>query len=529
VKEPKKKKRNKKTKIVREVNEVDAIWEDQLKQEAIEAKVEKASKDSRALTKSGIHKLRSGLITNVSEIMEIKPHVAQNLLHKVNWDKSKLLTEYFNDPEEFLKKENLDKDSISLLTNSEKLDEPPIDEEICCSICFDDYAPTQMTTIEACGHMFCNVCWCDNLSLQISTGHTLDITCMNQGCTELVPAHIVQSLVTPEMCSKYNSFLGKTFVENSKDIIWCTYPGCELALSEPVSEGIILVLTCACGNRLCWSCRKEAHPPIGCENIEKFEKEAQDEDSLKFMVANKLDAETLRWMHENTKQCPFCDVSVQKNDGCFCMTCANCHKQWCWLCRGDWSTHPDHFSCKTLNADRSQLSDKPIHQDDESYQKRLAVEQLAKFYGQYYDQSQAMELEGNRDNRQKDEDKIKELTKHQEDRDVSFYIQGRLTVKKCRESLKYSYVHSYYNRDKNDHILQLLQENLAMCIEKLAQTLQKPSENLSPPEIRNATRISTIALENILSHICGDNLIEEIAEKEQKKKRFIIGKTKAKK
>jgi len=116
-----------------------------------------------------------------------------------------------------------------------------------------------------------------------------------------------------------------------------------------------------------------------------------------------------------------------------------------------------------------------------------------------------MVLEGNRENQEKDEEKIKELTKGMEDFDVSFYIQGRLMVKKCRETLKCSYIHSYYNLpDTEDHILKFLQESLAMCIEKLAQALQKPAQSINPPEIRKATRISGISLENLLSHICGE-------------------------
>jgi len=86
-----------------------------------------------------------------------------------------------------------------------------------------------------------------------------------------------------------------------------------------------------------------------------------------------------------------------------------------------------------------------------------------------------------------------------------FFIQGRLTVKKCRESLKFSYVHSYYSlSQEEDHILNYLQSSLSMCIEKLAQSLQKPAETISPPEVRKSTRIAIIALENVLAHICGE-------------------------
>jgi hypothetical protein len=510
----KKAKKNKKLKRPNRVEELDAIWEEHLKLEDIEEKVDQLGKVSRALTKSGVHSLRSNMISSVTEIMQIKPQFAQSLLNKANWDKNKLLAEYFNDPEEFLKKQNLDKNAI--MAAIQEHNSNITDEKISCSICFDDFELSQMTKLDSCGHLFCNDCWGENLEFQISTGHTLDIKCMHHGCDELVPAHVVQSLVRPELCTKYDTFLGKTFVDNSKDIKWCSAPGCDLALSEPVSEGKILVLTCACGNRVCWKCKKEAHPPVTCDHVSKFETEAGDQDNLKFMIENRLDADTLKWMHENTKQCPFCNVSVQKNDGCFCMTCGNCHNQWCWLCRGDWSTHPDHFSCSTYGADRSQLEDKPAYQDESQYNQRLAAEKLAQFFRQYYDQSQSMELESSKDNKKRDLDKIKELTTELESLDVSFIREGRLTVKKCRESLKYSYIYSYYNRENPDNILQFLQESLAMCIEKLAQSLQKPSITISAPEVRKTTKIASMALENLLSHFCAqDTNTNEKKEKEK--------------
>lgn len=238
------------------------------------------------------------------------------------------------------------------------------------------------------------------------------------------------------------------------------------------------------------------------------------------MVENRLDAETLKWMHENTKQCPFCNVMVQKNDGCFCMTCSNCSNQWCWLCRGDWSTHPDHFGCSTYNADRSQLSDKPAYQDDDAFTKRLAVEELAKFFKQYYDQDQSMKLESTTEINQKDSEKIKELTTELESFDTAFIKQGRLTVRKCRESLKYSYIYSYYNRDKPDIILSSLQENLAMCIERLAQALQKPSKTISGPEVRNYIKVAERTLLNLLDYVSDQEPTEQKTKKKTEKKGF---------
>jgi len=49
---------------------------------------------------------------------------------------------------------------------------------------------------------------------------------------------------------------------------------------------------------------------------------------------------------ENTKKCTKCGNRIEKQGGCFQMTC-RCSHQFCWLCGKDWSTHSDHFSCST--------------------------------------------------------------------------------------------------------------------------------------------------------------------------------------
>jgi len=425
--------------------------------------------------------------------------VAQDLLNKANWDQDKLLSEYFSDTEAFLKQHALDEKTIS--SSSDKLSTDTmeeVEEEITCSICFDDFPPAETTKLDECKHLFCNDCWGENLAFQISTGHTIDITCMSQGCTELVPSHVVQKLVPPELCSKYNTFLGRLFVNNSNDfIIWCPAAGCDCALSEPVTEGKIQVLTCVCGNRLCWLCHKEAHPPVLCKAVEQFSQEAADDENLKFMIDNQLDGETLKWMHENTKQCPFCNVSVQKNDGCYMMTCGSCHKQWCWLCRDPWETHPEHFKCNKYNVGQEQLKDKPAYQDDEAYKKRLALQELAKFFQFYHEQAQNITLEDKKENKDNDKEKIKELRSELGSFDISFIPDGRLTIKKCRETLKYSYVHAYFTREQKDHLLDYLQQSLGMCVERLAQTLQKPANQISAPDVRKSTKVALAAWENL--------------------------------
>ena len=39
---------------------------------------------------------------------------------------------------------------------------------------------------------------------------------------------------------------------------------------------------------------------------------------------------TASWITVNTKECPLCTVSIEKNGGCNHMTCRSCRVRWRW-------------------------------------------------------------------------------------------------------------------------------------------------------------------------------------------------------
>eukprot|EP01125_Pyxidicula_operculata_P012773 TRINITY_DN4200_c0_g1_i1.p1 TRINITY_DN4200_c0_g1~~TRINITY_DN4200_c0_g1_i1.p1 ORF type:complete len:739 (+),score=129.08 TRINITY_DN4200_c0_g1_i1:39-2255(+) len=482
---------------------IDEIWDDHLQEEEREKKLEQEAIGSKSLSAGQINSLRDSKIKNVSEILNIPAHYANKLLDYVKWNDDKLLAEYFGNEEELLKKAGLDTSILGKNSTKDKDKDGDSSSAIIeCSVCLDDVPSSQMTTLEECGHSFCNGCWKENLELQIKEGHTFDISCMHQDCPQLVPADVVEKIVSDTYKNKYLHFLSKSFIDHNSKIRWCPAPGCEHAITEAATECRIRVATCDCGNRICWECSKEAHPPISCHMLEVFESDAkEDEKNLGFLVSNAYDETTLRWLHENTKECPFCSVSIQKHDGCYCMTCSSCSKQWCWMCRDPWETHSDHFKCSKFNAGRLQLKDKPAHQDSDTFKKRLRLQRLAFFYRLYKEQNNSMVAENQTPLKEDDARKVKQLRNELNSLDTSFIADGRLQIKKCRETLKYSYVHSYFTMSKTDNAIHYLQENLEVCIEKLAQLLQKPAQEMQPPQIRKFTKIAASALEGLQSQI----------------------------
>ena len=127
------------------------------------------------------------------------------------------MSDYFADPEEYLKKAGIDSSAI-IKPNTKYVTGHnwifPIDcsinhprkrkkkkngaaSPITCTICFDDVDPGSYTALEGCSHSFCNDCWRANLEMQIKDGHTFDIECMSKGCLELVPSSVVEYV---ELC-----------------------------------------------------------------------------------------------------------------------------------------------------------------------------------------------------------------------------------------------------------------------------------------------------------------------------------------
>jgi ariadne-1 len=119
---------------------------------------------------------------------------------------------------------------------------------------------------------------------------------------------------------------------------------------------------------------------------------------------------TISWIAENTKDCPKCGTSIEKNSGrllllrvdfidkflivdfkgCFMMTCSQCGAQWCWMCSQPWSTHSDHFRCSKYRD--AVLEDKP-HFSKEELEKRKEKLRYAFYYKQYINHDQSLKLE----------------------------------------------------------------------------------------------------------------------------------------
>lgn len=71
-------------------------------------------------------------------------------------------------------------------------------------------------------------------------------------------------------------------------------------------------------------------------------------NKLKFLNSTSSYGLSNSWIASNTKRCPKCKSSIEKNQGCDHMTCKYCGNQFCWLCLSQYYGHSigDSF-CQT--------------------------------------------------------------------------------------------------------------------------------------------------------------------------------------
>lgn len=125
---------------------------------------------------------------------------------------------------------------------------------------------------------------------------------------------------------RYLTSLLESYVNDNVNVKWCpSVPNCGNAIRLNRDESCEPI--CDCGLHFCFACLEESHSPCTCEMWTAWEKKRVD------------DSETLNWITANTKPCPKCGKSVEKNGGCNLMTC-RCGQHFCWLCGA--ATGHDH-------------------------------------------------------------------------------------------------------------------------------------------------------------------------------------------
>eukprot|EP01113_Clastostelium_recurvatum_P026950 TRINITY_DN3240_c0_g1_i2.p1 TRINITY_DN3240_c0_g1~~TRINITY_DN3240_c0_g1_i2.p1 ORF type:complete len:524 (-),score=137.32 TRINITY_DN3240_c0_g1_i2:50-1435(-) len=205
-----------------------------------------------------------------------------------------------------------------------------------CVICFTECKIEEMYTLEECYHRFCFDCLSTHFRTQVGDGQTRTIKCPTPSCKHIVTYQEIKHVVDPDTFAKYEEFLLRAALGDDPNCRWCPRPGCNNAMIGTPINPMMVCSNDRCRFAFCFNCREEWHADATCAQYQQWKVENNEgEDRFR------------KWATANTKPCPKCQSSIEKNGGCNHMSCSRCKHQFCWLCLELYkSDHWNNGKCK---------------------------------------------------------------------------------------------------------------------------------------------------------------------------------------
>lgn len=377
------------------------------------------------------------------------------LLNHLKWDKQKLFDEYFEDSEKLFKEAKISQPKCSKPKQAAKGKRLANAEKIFCEICFESYSKSRITKLVECEHYYCNDCWCSYLTNKIvDDGVGSMIYCPETSCDVLVDSLIVCRLLkdNKKALKTYNYLVSDNFVTKNGLIKWCPAPDCPNAIKVETADAKPTL--CHCGCLFCFSCCENWHSPVRCKLLKKWLKKCQD------------DSETANWMSSNTKDCPKCFSTIEKNGGCNHMICRKCKYDFCWMCLKEWKSHNDYYNCNKYDKDEDAEAKKS--------ESRAALQRYMFYYERYVNHSKSLKFQ--EDIKEKVEASMSYLQAevNMTWSEVQFMQKAFETLGECRRVLMHTYIFAFYV--KKNHQIEIFENNqrdLEIAVEKLCDHLER--------------------------------------------------------
>jgi len=430
-------------------------------------------------------------IKDVNQVLQIPATTTRILLNHFKWDKDKLMERYYVGDQKKLFEEAhvIPPNSASAVppkfsgrksvggigvkgcartagessagspssSSSSSAQDGAVGGEVLCEICLIPVPASAMTGLE-CGHDFCTHCWTEYLTTKImDEGMGQRIACAAHRCDILVDDMTVMKLVSDSKVKlKYQQHITNSFVDCNLLMRWCPAPDCVNAakVSYPDSKPV----ECKCSHLFCFSCGNDWHDPVKCQWLKKWIKKCDD------------DSETSNWIAANTRECPKCHVTIEKDGGCNHMVCKqqNCKADFCWVCLGPWEPHGSSwYNCNRFDEDDAKKA------RDAQEKSRAALARYLFYCNRYMNHMQSLKFEHKlyASVRQK----MEEMQQHNMSWiEVQFLKKAVDVLTQCRSTLMYTYVFAFYlKRNNHSIIFEDNQKDLENATEQLSEYLER--------------------------------------------------------
>jgi len=411
------------------------------------------------IQRESVFTLMKQTLLELREITQLPYTVLRVLLNQFKWDKDRLLEKFYDCPKKLFVEANVFDSNLSItccLPQGDFLD---------CQICYES-VERQHVIGGICSHYFCKECYKEYAKVKILTDGESALKCPGYQCTAYIEDAVIFELFSqpnnPESVTvtrQYKFLMIDAFVSQNRSMLFCSTPDCDVILKiAPHDHNVGVEVSCTCKNSICSSCGNKWHDPVQCGLLHQWKKKCDD------------DSETYNWIHANTKECPKCKATIEKDGGCNHVVCRNqsCRYEFCWVCLANWQSHGSTFyNCNRYNE--AEGAEARQQQEDS----RAALERYLFYYNRYHNHSQSLQKEGKL--QKCVEKKMESLL----ERDMSWvevqFLQTAVNVlQKSRQILMFTYVFAFYlQKSNNTTIFEDNQANLEQATEKLSEYLER--------------------------------------------------------
>ncbi|XP_038159182.1 ankyrin repeat and IBR domain-containing protein 1-like isoform X1 [Cyprinodon tularosa] len=486
-----------------------------------------------------LRRLKDMLIVETADMLQAPLFTAEALLRAHDWDREKLLEAWMSDAEGCCQRSGVTMPTpppsgynawdtlpsprtprtprspltLTLTSPTDSCLTPGEEGLATCGICLCSISVFEDPIDMSCGHEFCRCCWEGFLNVKIQEGDAHNIFCPAYECYQLVPVHVIESVVSREMDQRYLQFDIKAFVENNPSIRWCPAARCERAVrltrpgpgdSDPHSFPLLPspAVDCGKGHLFCWECLGEAHEPCDCQMWRNWLQKVTEmkPEELAGVSEAYEDAANCLWLLTNSKPCANCKSPIQKNEGCNHMQCAKCKYDFCWICLEEWKKHSSstggYYRCTRYEIIQ-QLEEQSKEMTVEAEKKHKSFQELDRFmhyYTRFKNHEHSYKLEQKLLKTAKE--KMEQLSRALISRegtppDTRFIEDGVTELLKTRRVLKCSYPYGFFlqHGSTQKEIFELMQTDLEMVVEDLAQKVNRPYLRTPRHKIISAARL----------------------------------------
>lgn len=278
-------------------------------------------------------------VETLSNNLKITPSLAKVLLNEHKWKTNEIIEKYRENPSCLLVSAKSKGSGGKRASTSSLL----------CPVCIQSQ-PCDKFQALSCTHSFCSSCWSMHFEIQVYEGISTQIRCMAPACDFLVPEDLVLTglISRPQIRDRYQQLAFLDYVKSVPELRFCPGTNCPVIIrSHDLSPK---KATCKeCQTSFCFLCGNNYHAPTNCITIKKWLTKCED------------DSETANYISANTKDCPRCNICIEKNGGCNHLSCSNCKHDFCWMCLGDWKAHgSEYYECSRYKENPN-IANESVH------------------------------------------------------------------------------------------------------------------------------------------------------------------------